>query len=160
MFLTLAVGLLGGLLGIRLRLPAGALIGSMLAVAALGLAGHPSEPVPPILRNLGKILVGTVVGSAVTVSTLREIRPAALPALLVAVLLIGAGLLGGWLLSYLSGMDLATALFATAPGGSAEMTAAAEDMKANAAIVAALQTVRIIIVIAAVPTLLRWWLRP
>lgn len=160
MLLTLAVGLAGGLLGIWLRLPAGALMGSMIAVALLGLAGGvDTQPVPQIFRDIAKILIGTVVGSTITLATLQEIRHVALPALLIMLFMIGAGLLAGWLLSLMTRIDIATALFAAAPGGSAEMTAASEDMRADARLVAALQAVRIVMVILIVPALLRWWFK-
>lgn len=159
MVVTLAVGLLGGLLGVWLRLPAGALIGSMVAVGAMGLLGLNADPVPPLFRDLAKIVIGTVVGSTITAATVQDIREVALPALLVTALMIGAGLLGGWLLASFTRIDVATALFATAPGGSAEMTAAADGMKADARLVASLQVIRIVMVIVLVPALLRWWFR-
>jgi membrane AbrB-like protein len=160
MILTLAVGLAGGLLGLWLRLPAGPLMGSMLAVAALGLTGWlPGEAIPASLKDLAKILIGTVVGSAVTLGTLQALREAALPALLLTAVLVAAGLAGGWVLSLVTKVDIATALFATAPGGSAEMTAAAESMGADAPLVAALQTIRIVVVIVVVPAVLGWWFK-
>jgi membrane AbrB-like protein len=161
MILTLLVGLGGGLLGLWLRLPAGALMGSMLAVAALGLTGWlPGETIPPTLKDLAKILIGTVVGSTVTVGTLQALREAAMPALVLTGVLVAAALAGGWVLSLVTKVDIATALFATAPGGSAEMTAAAESMGADARLVAALQTIRVVVVIVVVPALLAWWFKP
>jgi membrane AbrB-like protein len=158
--LTLLVGVVGGLLGIWLRLPAGALMGSMLAVAALGLTGvSQADPIPPAVKDVAKILIGTVVGSTVTFATLQALRSAALPALLVTAGTIAAGLAGGWLLAHFTKIDIATALFATAPGGSAEMTAAADGLGGDPRLVAALQTIRIVMVIVVVPALLDWWFR-
>ncbi|MBI4540093.1 MAG: AbrB family transcriptional regulator [Gemmatimonadetes bacterium] len=159
MWITVAAGLAGGLVGMWLRLPAGALVGSMVAVGAVSLTVH-AAPIPPLFGDMAKILIGTMVGSTITPEILQNLRGLALPAVVVVVLMIVAGLLGGWALSHFTGVDIATALFATAPGGSAEMTAAAQGLKADASLVASLQAVRIVVVILGVPVLLRWWLKP
>jgi hypothetical protein len=66
----------------------------------------------------------------------------------VAVLL---GVLGGWVLSRLSGVDATTAFFASVPGGATEMTILGERYRARPDRVALAQSLRILVVVIVVP---------
>ena len=58
---TLLIAAAGGLIGIRLKIPAGALIGAMLAVAAFKIGTGKGEL--PITFRLGaQIVVGGMIG--------------------------------------------------------------------------------------------------
>lgn len=157
---TLVVGVVGGLIGERLRLPAGALLGAMLAVGAVNLAGAHMVSLPVPFRTVAKLLVGTYLGSLLTIETFRLLRQLALPATLMVVITILAGLVGGFVLTRLAGVDVHTALLGSAPGGSTEMTLVSLSYdEANPPLVAALQIVRIVAVIFTVPLVVRLMFR-
>ena len=59
-------------------------------------------------------------------------------------------------LSKLTKLDLTTSLFASAPGGVSDMAIIASELGADPAKVAALQTLRLIVVIVLFPTLVTW----
>ena len=157
---TLVVGVVGGLIGERLRLPAGALLGAMLAVGAVNLTGGHLVSLPVPFRTVAKLLVGTYLGSLLTLETFRLLRQLALPAALMVVITILAGLVGGFALTRLAGVDVHTALLGSAPGGSTEMTLVSLSYdEANPPLVAALQIVRIVAVIFTVPLMVRLMFR-
>jgi membrane AbrB-like protein len=157
---TLLIGTVGGIIGERLRLPAGALLGAMLAVGAMNLVGGDVASLPRPFRTTAKILVGTYLGGLLTLNTLRHLKTLAFPAALMLAITIGAGLIGGILLSRLAGVDIYTALLGSAPGGSTEMTLVALSYdEAEPPLVAALQVIRIIGVILIVPLVVRLFFR-
>ena len=71
---TFAVGVLGGLLGHVLRLPAGALLGSLVAVAAWNVLSDGRATVPGWLRTPSRVLVGATIGSLATPAPWRARR--------------------------------------------------------------------------------------
>ncbi|MGQ9493765.1 MAG: AbrB family transcriptional regulator [Anaerolineae bacterium] len=155
-FYFLAIGLAGALAADRLDIPAGLLIGAMVAVAIVKLAGFDLGKVPLIYDEGGKILLGTVIGATFNRRVLLQLG-ALLPSAIAATLaMIATGLILGWLLSELTRLDLATGLFSLTPGGIAEMIAVAQEIGAHATIVATLQFLRLSSVVILAPAIIHW----
>jgi membrane AbrB-like protein len=70
--------------------------------------------------------------------------------------MIGMGLVLAWLLSRLTGLDIATALFSLTPGGMPEMLAVAQESGADLGVVATLQFLRYNSVVILVPLIIDW----
>lgn len=101
----------------------------------------------PLIRKYGMILVGLSIGFSISWPTLLY-NSMHLP--LYICLAIGAILLGcliGYLYSRLTSIDIYTGLLSTMPGGLGVMTAVAAETGHNVAIVSAIQTLRMILVI-------------
>jgi uncharacterized protein len=133
-----------------LRLPLPWMIGPLLAMATCNFAGAELRA-PRGGRALGQILIGTALGLYFTPAVGQQVIaywPLLLLAAAVAVLL---GVLGGWILSRVSGVDATTAFFASVPGGAAEMTILGERFRARPDRVALAQSLRILVVVIAVP---------
>ncbi|WP_051630636.1 AbrB family transcriptional regulator [Afifella pfennigii] len=148
--LTLLISAAGGLLFTLLGMPAGWIAGGMLAVAAVSLAGFESD-VPGPLRNLVYLLLGVIAGTGVTPETLNEMAtwPLSFFILAVTVTLVS---LGGYLwLSRGYGWDRQSALFASLPGALSFVLAAAETTTADLRRVAIAQSLRLIILLEALP---------
>ena len=139
------------------RIPAAAMLGSMLLVAAtLGL-GMPWPEVPFVARQLFQIIIGTMIGSRFSREMLRRLKKLVAPALLVAVWMVMTGLLNGYVLARVSPLDSATALISATPGGLAEMTILAFSYHLDASKVAFFHSLRIILVYATVPMTMKWF---
>lgn len=147
---TVLVGVLGGLLGHLLQLPAGALIGSLTAVAAWNLRTDGRAQVPVWLRTPSRVLVGATIGSLATPLLLRSLGASVGWAVVSTVAVVGLGLLLGVLLAATTGMDRRTALLASCPGGISEMVAMADESGADAELVLGIQLVRKLVVIIGV----------
>lgn len=157
--LTVVVGYLGAFAAMRLNLPGSRLLGPMLAVGAAHAVGVPLQRLNPEYRYAAQILVGATLASTLTPGVVRRMLLLVGPAALGVALLIALGVLGGWGLHLATGLPLASALFAGAPGGAAEMALAAGDLGGEVELVAALHVVRSLAVLLIVPVLLRWLLR-
>jgi len=152
---TVGVAAVGALLGVRLGLPAGALLGPLLLGAALNVAGLVRFELPGWLLAASYAVVGWRIGLSFT----RDIVTAAaraLPRILGSIaLLIGfcAGL--SVLLARLAHVDPVTAYLATSPGGMDSVAIIATETPVDVPFVMAMQALRFFAVLIAGPSLAR-----
>lgn len=152
---TLALACGGAFLGRLLRIPAGPLLVPLFSVAALRLGTSCSLELPPFLLVPSYCLVGWHIGLGFTPSILRS-AARALPKVLLsilALLVICAGF--GLLLSRFAGVRPLTAYLATSPGGADSIAIIAASSQVDMPFVMALQTVRLVIVMALSPRIAR-----
>jgi len=153
--LAVAVAGIGGWLGVRLNLPAGALVGAMLAGLIPGLVGIGPLAWPPFVLAGAYLLLGSRVGSRFDRAIMRRLW-ALLPFVLGFILVLCAICAGiGWALHQATGLDLLTALLATSPGGIDAATIAALDTGANVTMVASIQMARLLLMVLAGPFIIR-----
>ncbi len=156
---TLALALVAALVCERLHVPLPWMIGPLLVTAVCGVLGAPVDAAEP-LRNAGQWAIGTALGLYFTPEVLRSIAALA-PALV-------AGIAWALLLGFLfyrvlatvsqakSGSDHATAFFASAIGGASEMAVLGEHHGARIDRVAAAHSLRVLIVVVAIPVGFQW----
>jgi membrane AbrB-like protein len=157
--ITLAVGLVSGLLAARLRVPTGDLIGPILTIGGLNLLGSGLGPLAQGFRTTAFLLIGTAVGTQMSRESLRLLRHVALPAVVVIATLVSVGLALGWGLSQVTSLDMASALLSAVPGGATTMPAVAHDLGGDMRLVAALHLTRQLVIFVLVPSLLSYLLR-
>lgn len=151
---TVSVVVVGAALLDRLGVPAGALIGGMLAVALLQLFGPGGAAVPGIVRFAAFAVIGWDLGSGFSPGTIRLLRSAAVPVLAVVVgLLLAAGVVT-WFLVRL-GFEPVTAFLAASPGGISQMAALSSELGANGVLVATVHLARVVAVILVSPFVAR-----
>lgn len=155
----LAGGLITGLLALHVGVPAGDMIGPLLAIGGANLLGARLGPLTGDLRQVAMLLIGTAVGAQMSRQSLQRLRQIALPAAVVIVMLIAVGLLLGWGLSRVTPLDLATALLSNIPGGASTMSAVAHDLGGDTRLVAALHLTRQLVVFILVPSVFGYLLR-
>jgi membrane AbrB-like protein len=153
--LILGVGALGAAVGMAMRVPSGAMLGALAAVAVLQLVNHGALDLDPGWSTGAQILIGAVLGSSLDRRSISAFRKVMLPGLLAVFTMLFASLVVGLTIAFLDITDPATALFGMAPGGVAEMSAAAISLGAVGPIVVMMHTVRILAVTALLPFLLR-----
>ncbi|GJD51003.1 hypothetical protein OPKNFCMD_3754 [Methylobacterium crusticola] len=153
---TLAVAGLGGWLGRRLRVPAGAMMGPLVIGASLHATGLASMALPSWLLALAYAGIGWTVGLRFTPATVRATLHA-LPGVLAATLgLIGLCGAWAWGLTFLLPIDLLTAYLATSPGGLDSVAIIAVGSNADVSFVLAVQTLRLLVVLITGPLVARW----
>jgi len=151
---TVLAATAGGLLCYKLRLPAGALIGSMLAVALYNVISD--EAVIPYGVRVGvQILAGAFIGMRINRQNLLSLKTMILPVAIMVVSMLAINLIVGFVLYKLTRLDLATCLFGAAPAGIVEMTLAGEAVGADPAKVALMQLGRLFSVISFMPFILK-----
>jgi membrane AbrB-like protein len=151
--LTLAAGAVGGAVFAFFDLPAAWLAGALVAVSALALAGVPVY-LPDLLRRIVFVILGISLGATVTPETVAGVRTWPITLALLAVSLpvtMGAVML---YLHYVSKWNYRETLYASAPGALSAVLAMAADAKVDVRMVAFVQTVRVFLLIAALPGML------
>ncbi|MET0226276.1 MAG: AbrB family transcriptional regulator [Dokdonella sp.] len=155
---TLAVAVVGAAVGVRLALPAGALLLPAIAAIALHLGGHLRIELPPWLLAATYAAVGWTIGLRFTRESLRYAVRALGPILLSIVALLALCGALSWLLAYWSGENALSAYLAMSPGGmdTVAIIAASSPQAVDLPFVMALQTARLLLVIAFGPALARF----
>ena len=153
---TAGVAVIGGGLGLASRIPAGVLLGPLALGAALNIAGWVRIELPPVVLIASYAAIGWNTGLRFT----RDVLAAAARALpqslgATALLMAVCGLLA-WLLVVLLHVDPLTAYLATSPGGVDAAAIIAASTKVDTPFVMALQTLRMIVVLAIGPPVARW----
>lgn len=153
LLVTALAALAGAALFEWLGVPAGALLGAVVAVALLNTVSDlgPAAALPGPARFLAYALLGWLVGGGVTRDTLRSLGRAALPVTVIVVALLVVGLVLGWVLARTGVMDPATAYLATSPGALSQMAAVANATGADAALVTSVHTARVVVLIVLAP---------
>lgn len=152
--LTLLCAAAGGLALYRLHIPSGAMLGALLAVALLNtLTGeaHFYDGLKIVLQ----ILSGAMIGGKISRDDLHSMKTLLKPAAILVGSMIVLNLTFGAVIHFSSGLDVPTALFATTPGGVADMALIAEDLNADTGIVAILQLFRCLIVFCCFPPIFK-----
>lgn len=139
----------------RLRIPAPALLGPMLIVGTATVLGFTHPEFPSWTKTALQIVVGAFLGYNVDRNAVLCIRSMLKPIGIATAWMITSALAIGYLLALFTHIDLMTAFLATSPGGMAEMSAMAMTSRANVALVATLQSFRIVTTTLAIPFLAR-----
>lgn len=151
---TVSVVVVGAALLDRLGVPAGALIGGMLAVALVQLLGPGASGVPGIVRFAAFAVIGWDLGSGFGPDTVRLLRSAAVPVVAVVVgLLVAAAGVTYVLVRF--GFDPVTAFLSASPGGISQMAALSSELGANGVLVATVHLARVVAVILISPLVAR-----
>ena len=148
--LGLGVGLAAGAVCAWLHTPIPWMLGPLFAVAALRVGGVHVD-VPIATRYVGQWVIGTALGLYFTPAVMRHVGTIWYLPIIGAALAVVMGYASGAVLARLARLDLTTSLFASVPGGAAEMSTLGERYGARVDRVAAAHSVRMLLVVAIVP---------
>ena len=154
--ITALIAIIGGYAAQKLHVPAGALIGSMIAVTVLNLVSEQAV-MPSEMKLVSQIATGAYIGAKISKKEVTDLKKILLPAVIMTAMLILFTVGVGCVIHLVTGLDIATSLFAMAPGGIADMTLAAMDFHADVSTVALLQTIRLIFLLLAIPPVIRYY---
>ncbi|MEK1931639.1 MAG: AbrB family transcriptional regulator [Pararhizobium sp.] len=153
---TLAVAVVGGFLGKWLRVPAGVFLLPFLLGSVLSVTGVLTIEIPAWLLAISYTMLGWNIGLGFTRPILAHARRALLPTIgSILVLMSFSGLLA-FVLVKAVGIDPLTAYLATSPGGMDSIAIIATSSKVDVPFVMALQTARLLLVMAVGPSLARF----
>jgi membrane AbrB-like protein len=147
---ALAVGVPAGALFDVLDLPIPWMLGPMIAVAVVNLAGAPMYS-PPYARQLGQVILGSAVSLyfTPTVAAALMTNAGAIVAASASAFIVGG--LGALTLSRAAGVEGKSAFFASIPGGAMAMAVLAERYGAQIAPVAVAHSLRVSIIVITIP---------
>jgi membrane AbrB-like protein len=150
---TLAIGTAGGAVFLLLNLPGGLISGAMIAVGIAAIAGRPLT-MPPILTQTVLVLLGISLGSLVSRQLLQHMGAYPLTIALLALATFCSTFASSIYLQRIHGWDQTSAFLAGSPGALSQITMLAAEKGADVPAIAVVQTMRVIILTAALPLLL------
>jgi membrane AbrB-like protein len=151
--LTAAIAAAGGGLFAALGWPAAWLMGAMVAIAALALAGLPVG-LPPSLREVAFLLLGISIGSSVTPESIAAMRAWPGSIALLGVSVVTTLFVAAFYLERVHGWDRTTARFAAMPGAFSSVVVIAATSNADLPRVILAQSLRVFTLVALMPPLL------
>ena len=150
---TLVIGTAGGALFLVAHLPGGLISGAMIAVGIAAIAGRPLV-VPPLLTQTVLVLLGISLGSLVSRQLLQHMGAYPLSIGLLALATFCSTFGSSLYLQRVHGWDRTSAFLAGSPGALSQITMLAIERGADVSAIAVVQTMRVIILTAALPLLL------
>jgi len=155
----LVIGCFGGVLGLYSRLPAGTLLGTVLAVIMFKICLNTSWQTPKVYGFFCQVLLGVLIALTFRPSMLQMIGKLWAPVFLSTLSLILCGALMALIFAKWWSVDLPTAYIATSPGGMVALVPMAVDVKVNAALIASFHFFRIFAVVSTAPFLFKFIFR-
>lgn len=155
LFETLAIAAVGGWLGLRLKIPGGALLIPLALGATLTLSGALTLELPPWLLAMSYTLLGWRIGLGFTRAVVRYAMRAfwrILFSILLLMLLCGVLALG---LVVFFDIDPLTAYLATSPGGLDSVAIIAAASQVDVGLIMTFQTLRFMLVLVVSPMMAR-----
>lgn len=150
---TLAIGTIGGLLFLVAGLPGGLITGAMLAVGSAAMLGR-SMAVPAHLTQAVLVLLGISLGSLMSRQLLQHVSAYPVTIGLLALATFCTTLGSSYYLQRLHGWDRTSAFLAASPGALSQIALLAIEKGADMPAIAVVQTLRVIILTAALPLIL------
>ncbi len=155
----LAVGTLGGYFGTKLKIPAGALIGSLLAVICFKLISRVDWNVPKTFMFVLQVFLGIMVGASFQPGMLKVMGRMAFPVITSTLLLVGTGLLLSMVFTRMGLLDMGTAYLATSPGAMSALLVVALDSGKDAAVITCFHFFRVVFIILTMPLIYKYLFR-
>jgi len=150
---TLVIGTAGGALFLVAHLPGGLISGAMIAVGIAAIAGRPLV-MPAHLTQTVLVLLGISLGSLVSRQLLQHMGAYPLTIGLLALATFCSTFGSSLYLQRVHGWDRTSAFLAGSPGALSQITMLAIERGADVSAIAVVQTMRVIILTAALPMLL------
>jgi len=150
---TLAIGTIGGLLFLVTGLPGGLITGAMLAVGSAAMLGR-SMAVPAHLTQAVLVLLGISLGSLMSRQLLQHVGAYPLTIGLLALATFCTTFGSSYYLQRMHGWDRTSAFLAASPGALSQIALLAIEKGADMPAIAVVQTLRVIILTAALPLIL------
>ncbi|AOW94083.1 hypothetical protein BFN03_19205 [Rhodococcus sp. WMMA185] len=143
-----------------LKVPAPAMLGPLTIAGAIELTGWvDAVAVPELLLLLAFAVIGWQAGLAFTPASVRAIFRVLPVAILLILGVVGACACLGILLAHATGISLLEGYLATTPGGVSAVLAVSSASGANITFVAAVQVIRVVIMLFAAPLGARAYVR-
>lgn len=154
-FFTILIGIIGSHIALKLKVPAGAMIGALFFVAIFNIFIGGAY-LPQNIKIITQIATGTFIGAKITLADIKGLKEIFFPAILLVVIMAIFNFIMGFFIYITTDIDIVTALFATAPGGITDISIISYDFGADSAKVAILQLIRMVSVVCILPFIIKF----
>lgn len=146
--LFICLAYIGGKIGLWIKIPAGALLGSMLFIGIVKTLGWlPLNDVSHLLRIGTQIALGTMIGLMFSKDILKLPFEQISSFFFLGIGSILSGIAVALVFTWLDIFPIITSLIATAPGGVAEMLTLSHSVNSNSQAIAIMHVIRFISII-------------
>jgi membrane AbrB-like protein len=150
--LTVIIAFAGGYVLERTGIPAGYMVGSVVACAIFNIASG-KGCIPNSWRFYIQSITGAIIGCTMTQESLKLLGQLALPIVLMVIGMIVSTYVFAAIMARVSELDFQTSLLCLTPGGIQETSLLADDLGCDTMSVVVMHTIRLVIVICIFPTL-------
>lgn len=151
--LTFLAGLLFGYFFYKIRVPGGMMVGAIVGVAALNIFFGRAY-MPSYAKYAAQITAGAFIGCSVEKNDILQLKKLIQPALFILTVLLLLNLTMGFLIYFISPLDLLTSMMSCIPGGMNDIPIISADMGADAPKVVVMQFIRMAAGIGLFPSLI------
>lgn len=155
---TFIVGLLGGIIAKKIKIPAPFMTGSMLAVALFSVLTEKTL-MPSTFKIIAQIVSGAYIGQQVSKADLLNLPKIGKSILFLMLLFTFNMFAMGFVFHHFFQMDLVTALLSCMPGGIMDVSLISIDMGAESEIVATMQLSRLVGILLILPVWINFLLK-
>ncbi|NRG33322.1 AbrB family transcriptional regulator [Bacillus circulans] len=139
------------------KFPAPFMIGPMLLVATISIAGMDVPAIPTTLACVAQTLIGIDLGLQIKFGNIEnKAKFLSVVTVTSALLVLFSLVLGYILVSVDQDISLLTAFIGLAPGGMAEMAVLGQSVHANLPIITTYQLFRLLFILFCVPMIMKW----
>jgi membrane AbrB-like protein len=153
----IALGVLGGTAGSRLKIPAGSLIVAMLTIIAFKLLTKTHWEMPKGFNFFLQVALGIMVGASFQPAMLPVLKKLFFPVLASTVTLVGTGILLSLIFARLNILDAPAAYLGTSPGAMSALIVLAFESGSSATLVVCFHFFRVVFVILTAPLFLKFF---
>jgi len=155
----IALGIIGGLVGSRLKIPAGSLIFAMLTIIVFKLVTKTHWVMPKGFNFVLQVALGIMVGASFQPTMLPILKKLFFPVLASTVTLVGVGILLSIIFTRMGILDAPAAYLGTSPGAMSALIVLAFESKTSATLVVCFHFFRVVFVILTAPLFLKFFSR-
>ncbi|RVU54512.1 AbrB family transcriptional regulator [Anaerosphaera multitolerans] len=152
--ITFGIALVLGIILYKLKVPGGMMVGAILGAAAFNIFTGRAD-MPDVSKFIAQVIAGAFIGSGMSKNDLNRLPKLFKPILILLFNLLVLNIVMGIVIWKISSLDIITSLMSVVPGGMSDIPLIAEDMGANAGVVATLQFVRMTVGIGIFPTFIQ-----
>ena len=124
---TPVIAVAGGFIFNALQIPAGFMLGGMLAVVAASVKGLKVKPLPPELFGTALLIIGIVIGMQFTRETLVQLSDIYMHVVLINIIILISGIGLAYIMHRVTGWKFLVCILASAPAAIFMMAAIASD---------------------------------
>jgi len=151
----IGLGLIGGVVGLKFKIPAGSLIGAMLVIIAFKLITQMHWDVPKGFNFLLQVLLGIMVGATFQPAMIPVLKKIFFPMVTSTLTLVGTGILLSIIFTRLGILDAPSAYLGTSPGAMSALIVLALEGNTSPTLVVCFHFFRVVFVILTAPLFLK-----
>ncbi len=155
LLLLFLLGSIGWALLTPIKVPAAALLGTILVVGTFRMSGFPLPLAPDFFSTAVQVFLGLFVGSKVTRDTVTQLKAMIPPALLIVFWALTLVFGMGYFISRITYLDPVTAILSSSVGGLPEMTVIGLDTNADVPTMITIKLIRMLATIFIFPFLVK-----